>query len=303
MFSMTHPFLLQGHRGARGLAPENTLAGFAVALAIGVDAIELDVALTADGVAVVTHDVALNPDLTRGPDGRWLAAAGPAVCRLTRAELDRFDVGRLRPGSGAAALFPEQTPCDGADIPDLAAVFALTAGTGVIVDAEIKTAPDRPDATATPAAVVDAVLACAEAAGALDRLVLRSFDWRGLRHARRVAPAVPRICLTSRRTVAAARLWWDGMTPAAYGGSVPRAVAAEGAAAWAPEAASLDRAAIAEAHALGLAVLPWTVNDPADMARLIAWGVDGLCTDYPDRARMAMAAAGLALPPPRIITL
>src|SRR4051794_18770412 len=98
-------FDLQGHRGARALFPENTLEGFAAALGIGVGAIELDVATTADGVVVVTHDLRLNPDLVRGPDGAWLAAPGPPVRSLTLAELRHYDVGRLRPGSDYAALY------------------------------------------------------------------------------------------------------------------------------------------------------------------------------------------------------
>src|SRR5580692_9855265 len=107
---------LQGHRGARGLFPENTLAGFAAALAIGVDSFELDVAVTADGVPVVSHDPALNPDIVRGPDGHWLTSRGPLIHTLSLAELEAFDVGRIRPGSAYAAEFPDQVPCDGARI-------------------------------------------------------------------------------------------------------------------------------------------------------------------------------------------
>ena len=70
-------FDLQGHRGARGLAPENTLAGFAKALEIGVTTLETDLAVTKDGVIVLSHDPVLNPDIVRGTDGRWLAAPGP----------------------------------------------------------------------------------------------------------------------------------------------------------------------------------------------------------------------------------
>src|SRR6266536_4233563 len=92
-------FDLQGHRGARGLAPENTLAAFARALSLGVNTLELDTVVTRDGVVVVSHDAALNRDLTRGPDGRWLEAPGPLILTLTRAELRRYDVGRVRPGS------------------------------------------------------------------------------------------------------------------------------------------------------------------------------------------------------------
>src|SRR5580698_9247957 len=113
---MRRAFNLQGHRGARGLFPENTLEGFAAALAIGVTTFELDVAMTADGVPVVSHDAAFNPDLVRGPDGAWLAAPGPLISTLRLAELAAYDVGRMRPGSEYAAQFPGQAPHDGARI-------------------------------------------------------------------------------------------------------------------------------------------------------------------------------------------
>src|ERR1700687_3226081 len=101
-------FDLQGHRGARGLAPENTLEAFATALKIGVTTLELDLAMTKDGVLVVSHDSVLNPDHTRGPDGKFLAAQGPAIRSLPLAEVKQYDVGRLKPGTTYAATFPEQ---------------------------------------------------------------------------------------------------------------------------------------------------------------------------------------------------
>src|ERR1700733_7547917 len=118
-------FDLQGHRGARGLAPENTLEAFAAALAIGVTTLELDLVMTKDGVLAVSHDLALNPDLTRGPDGKFLEAQGPAIRSLTLSELKSYDVGRLKPGTAYAGRFPEQKPADGARIPALMEVFAL----------------------------------------------------------------------------------------------------------------------------------------------------------------------------------
>ena len=118
-------FDLQGHRGARGLAPENTLEGFALALSIGVTTLELDLGMTKDGVVVVSHDSSLNPDHTRGADGEFLKVSGPAIQSLTLAELKRYDVGRLRPGSRYAANFPAQRQIDGARIPTLAEVFDL----------------------------------------------------------------------------------------------------------------------------------------------------------------------------------
>jgi glycerophosphoryl diester phosphodiesterase len=280
-------FDLQGHRGARALFPENTIEGIAATLAIGVDTIELDITLTADGAVVVTHDADLNPDLTRGPDGSWLAAAGPAVRRLTLAELRRFDVGRLRPGSAYAGLFPDQVPRDGARIPTLAEVLALTVPAGVRVEVELKTSVDRPELS--PVEAADAVVAVATGAGAVALVGVRSFDWRGLRHLRRHQPEIRLTWLTRADTAANVARW-------------PQAVAAEASgdrtAVWAPEHRGLTEALVAEAHALGLRVAPWTVNAPEEMARLIGWGVDGMCSDRPDLVRVAMLAAGLQPPRP-----
>jgi glycerophosphoryl diester phosphodiesterase len=297
-------FDLQGHRGARGLFPENTLFGFAGAVAIGVASIELDIAVTRDGVPVVVHDPVLDPDLARGPDGESLRAPPPVVGRLTLAELRRFDVGRARAGGTTRRAFPTQAARDGERVPTLADVFAATATSGVRIDAELKTDPRAPDLTVTPADMAERVVAVAREAGALGRLSLRSFDWRGPRHARRRFPDLPIAWLTDAATEAAAALWWD-VAGAAAVLSTPRAVAAAARAegdpawtpVWAPQHDTLTAAGLAEAHALRLRVVPWTVNRPADMARLIAWGVDGLCTDRPDLARAVMAQAGLTLPP------
>ncbi len=276
---------VSGHRGARGLWPENTLEGFAGAFALAVDSVELDVALTADGVPVVLHDPVLNDDIVRGADGRWVG--GLLVRELTRGALHRFDVGRLRRGSAYAAQFPGQVARDGARIPALADVLALARPVGVVVDIEIKTMPDRPALTVAPERLVDAVLDIVGVMDMAGRVVLRSFDWRALAYARRVAPGVPRAYLTSADTQAGAALWW-GEDPARHGGSVPATVAAASRAAgaiWAPAHGGLTPGLVAEARALGLLVMPWTVNEPADMARLIGWGVAGICTDYPDRLK------------------
>jgi len=108
-----------GHRGAAGLAPENTLSAFKRACEIGVDAVELDVFLTADSKMVVHHDYTLNPDIARAPQGEWLSRPGPAIKDLTLAKLKTYDVGRLKPGTRYARRYPEQQPVDGERIPTL----------------------------------------------------------------------------------------------------------------------------------------------------------------------------------------
>ena len=124
------PVEIHGHRGARGLWPENTLPAFERALALGVDAVELDVGLTRDGVPVVHHDRRLDPDHTRDRSGAWLAPPGPLLRTLDLEALAAFDVGRAAPGGETAKRFPRQAPCDGARVPALGEVLALAQRAG-----------------------------------------------------------------------------------------------------------------------------------------------------------------------------
>lgn len=294
-------FDLQGHRGARGLAPENTLAAFRAALAVGVSTLETDVGITRDGVAVIAHDRHLNPALTRGPDGRWIAAPAPRVRDLDAAALAAYDVGRIDPATPYARQFAQQKPADGERMPALADVLALAkAKAGVRVNVETKLSPLAPDDTVDPATFARTVVDAIRAAGMLDRATLQSFDWRTLVEARKLAPGLRTACTTLEggasdnvKADASGRSpWLAGLAP----GSVPALAKAAGCAAWQPFWRNVTRERVAEAHALGLAVVPWTVNEPADMAAMIDAGVDGLITDYPDRARKVMAERGLPLP-------
>jgi glycerophosphoryl diester phosphodiesterase len=279
-------FDLQGHRGARGLAPENTIASFQRALQEGADTLELDVMLTADGVAVVSHDPALHPDLTRDAAGRWLESTGPLIRSLTLAQLQTYDVGRVKPGSRVARDFPQQQPADGQRIPALKAVLAL--GTPATrFNVEIKLDPRVPEQFAPLEAVVDAVVRDVAAAGVGPRALIQSFNWNVLQRVQRVAPELRTSYLTMQRPNAntvTSPDWMAGFSLAAQG-SVPRMVKAAGGAWWSPNFRDLSADAVREAQSLGLKVAVWTVNEPADMQQMLALGVDALITDYPDRAR------------------
>ncbi|MGH7056711.1 MAG: glycerophosphodiester phosphodiesterase family protein [Acetobacteraceae bacterium] len=276
-------FQVIGHRGARGLFPENTIEGFTRAGAAGVIRFEIDIAVTRDDVPVVAHDPVLNPDITRGESGFWLAAPGPAIRALMLSELARYDVGRIRPGSRYARRYPEQQPIEPARIPTLAAV--LEAASEAWFTIELKTFPDTTELTVPPERMVDLVLEVAGAAGALGRIRLQSFDWRGPRYLGRIRPEIARAWLTEPKTVSQPELWW-GMERR---GSVAQAVAAEGGDTWAPEHASLTPGDMAEARALGLAVVPWTVNEAGEMARWMDEGAAGVITDRPDVALALVA--------------
>ena len=264
------------------------MAGFAGALALGADTLEMDVAMTRDDVVVVSHDPALHPAITRTPDGAWIARPGPSIRSLQVAELAGYDVGRILTGSTYAAAFPDQVPCDGERIPLLEHVLRIDARARFNI--ELKTFPLQPGLTVDGQTMADAVAAVVDATETVARITVQSFDWRGPRHLRRTRPDIRLAWLTRAAILPQARAWWEGPHPADYGGSVPRAVAAEGGPIWAPEHVDLTQASVAEAHGLGLRVIPWTVNRPDEMRRLIGWGIDGLITDRPDLAHAVMAA-------------
>lgn len=302
-------FDLQGHRGARGLAPENTLAGFSRALEIGVSTLELDCGVTKDGIVVVSHDRLLSPDHTRDAAGRFLEAPGPAIVDLAYEELRQYDVGRMKPGSEYAAAFPEQQPVDGERIPRLADVFALVERSGnstVRFNIETKIDPAHPLQSVSALAFARALADAIRDAGMASRTTVQSFDWRTLRLLGALAPEIGLAALTDQQpdedTVEigkpGASAWLGELDVDDHGGSVPKLVQALGAKTWSPHAGDLTPALVIEAHALGLAVVPWTVNDPKDMERAIAAGVDGLITDYPDRLRKVLQSKGIAVPAP-----
>lgn len=295
-------FDLQGHRGARALAPENTLLGFERALGVGVSTLEFDVVLSAEGVPVVVHDSAANPDITRDAQGRWLQSRGQPFKTLTLAQIAEFDVGRINPSSRYARDFPQQQGADGERIPTLAAVFELTRrlqAQHVRFNIELKRNPERPQDSPPPEFFVRAVLEVLRAQGMLARSSLQSFDWSLLKIARQQAPDIELAYLSSqgpRSSTLASGVWTGGLREADFK-DAPALLAAAGARLWSPHFNNLSRAVLERAREEGLRVIPWTVNEVPDMERLIDWGVDGLITDHPDRLRAVMQQRGMGLPP------
>ncbi len=310
-------FDLQGHRGARGLAPENTLPAFARALSLGVTTLEMDVRVTRDGVMVIAHDAALNPDFTRAADGRWLEARGPLVRELPFAQLQRYDVGRARPNGPYAGAWPDREALDGTRIPRLADVFGLVrraSNAEVRFNIETKLDPAHPEQSPTPEALARQLVSEVRAADMASRTTIQSFDWRALQVVQREAPEIATVYLTAQQkfldnvcsgvaargpTVDAkecgASQWTAGFQLRDHG-SVARMVKAAGGSAWSPYFGDVDAAKVAEAHALGLRVVVWTVNAPAQIEAMLDLGVDGIISDRPDRVRSAMERRGLPLP-------
>jgi glycerophosphoryl diester phosphodiesterase len=295
---------LQGHRGARGLLPENTLPAFRKALELGVTTLELDIAITKDAVLVIHHDPTLNPDLTRDANGRFLEGRGPAIHSLTWAELQTYDVGRLKPGTPYAANYPDQKPLDGTRIPRLADLFELVRDNAKVRFAiETKLDPGKPDETLAPEPFARAVVEAIRKAGMAGRSQILSFDWRTLQVVQKIAPEIPTVYLSIQRRMDNIQAANPGGSPWTAGfqhrdhGSVPKMIKAAGGSVWSVYFNDLTPAAREEAKALGLKVLVWTVNDPAAMARMLDLGVDGLITDRPDRAIAVLRERGMRWQP------
>jgi glycerophosphoryl diester phosphodiesterase len=299
MKRMAERIELQGHRGARGDLPENSLLGFEAALTMGTDGIELDIAMSRDGVLIVTHDAALNPDIVRH-DGSWIRESIP-VKSLTVTELQSYDVGRLRPSSELAQRFSRQKPIDGVRMPLLAEVMDLPevrAMPGASLDIEIKTSPLDEHATFPPHEIAAVLAETINRVGMRASCRIRSFDWRALAAFRALEPDIPVACLTATQpwlnniasTVTGASPWLAGIVIEECGGSVARAVHSFGSEVWAPYYSDITQNELDLAHELGLRVIVWTVNAEPAMRNVLSMGVDGITTDYPEIGRRVIDA-------------
>ena len=307
---------IQGHRGARGLMPENTLPAFARALSIGVTTLELDCAITRDGVVVVSHDSTLNTEITR-ENGHWITRPDLAIAQFTYEALQRFDVGRIDPASKYAARFAHQQPVDGTRMPRLADVFALARRAGneaVRFNIETKISPLHPERTVAPDVFARALIDVIQNHQLAHRAVVQSFDWRTLTVVQVEAPTIKTAYLSAQQAFTnnilankAASPWNAGLHVSQFGNSVPRMVkalvgSARGAI-WSPFWGDVTAANVREAQSLGLKVVVWTVNTEADMRAMMALGVDGIISDYPDVLRRMAGENGYTLPAPTLVTV
>jgi glycerophosphoryl diester phosphodiesterase len=289
-------FDLEGHRGTRGLRPENTLAAFGEALQIGVTTLELDTGVTKDGVVVVSHERRISPLECQGP---WV---GSLIRDLTYAQIQQLDCGTRHPADPATDPFVgTQEAVPGTHMPRLAQVFELANRYGandVQFDIETKIDPTVDD-TVDPKTFTQKVLGVIQQYGMTQRTLLQSFDWRTLLEAKKELPALKTVALAQAPTIFPGTPWTAGVPIAAdawSSGSLAQAVKSIGASVLSSRFQDITDNLIAAAHTQGLKIVPWTVDDAPTMASLIDRGVDGLITDYPNVGRDVMAQQGLKLP-------
>ncbi len=271
---------LQGHRGCRGLMPENTIPAFLKALELGVNTLEMDVVISQDGQVVVSHEPYFNAEFSSKPDGTPVTKAEQkslVLYKMPYAEIKRYDV-----GSNGNPRFPEQQKLkvykpllsdviaaaeayrQEKNLPDFAYNIELKSE-----ESEYEQSQPRPAAFCE---LVNAVLMQAKLSA--NRITIQSFDfamlqeWNRQMQAKKALPVQLSALVENIRGVDH-NLKILGFKPAIYS----------------PSFTLLGRDSVDKLHQLGIRVVPWTVNNVVDMRRMLDLGVDGLITDYPNRAK------------------
>jgi glycerophosphoryl diester phosphodiesterase len=310
-------FDLQAHRGGLGLRSESTLSSFGNAIRLGVSTLELDVQITEDGKAVVTHDRRVGGNkcvdtAPATPGDAEFPYVGKYVNTLTLAQVRTLDCGsRQLPDHPNAKLSP------GSRMPLLSEVFDLVKkyrADSVKLNIETKVEAGAPSETAPREQFVQVTAREIKDAGFTGRVSIQSFDWGALMRMREVAPRLPIVALTNFDFLQTGKPgkspWLGGIDIDDFGGDPIKAITSFGADAFSPvhgfpQAGKISdpdyqpyvtKDMVRSAHKAGIKVVPWTINDVPTMAKLIDDGVDGIITDYPDRLRELMKQRGFKLP-------
>jgi glycerophosphoryl diester phosphodiesterase len=248
------PLQVHGHRGARARMPENTIPAFEYAIGVGVDVLELDLAVTKDNVLVVSHDPILHAPLCKGPSEKAV------IHELTLAQVKEWDCGSVQ-----NPRFPEQAVIPGTRIPTFDEVLDLAPRGKFEFNVETKSFVAHPEYTPTPAVFAKLLVDAIRKHKLEKRVIIQSFDFRTLLAARKIAPEIrlsalyeqgPKDFVTLSHEAAKAEI-------------------------VSPEHRLVTTEQVIAAHAKGLQVVPWTANTPEDWDRLIRAGVDAIISDDP----------------------
>ena len=287
-----------GHRGARGLYPENSMMGFEATINDGTTLLEFDVGFTADGVPVITHDHHLHTATFRGPDGKFIKSR-IKVCDLTSAELLNYQIGYLDRTSAYGKRFPNRVQIEGERVPRLLDLLTLAAKPGhesVYLLLEIKSDPDFRADTTYRTNMIDKIIKDVRKSGLSKRTLLHSFDWDLLADCQKVAPDIPNSYLSklpndkklskNDPTVLVAPNF-EGQKH-----RIVELVSERGGGLWCPYVKDVTARDVNRAKELGLVIAVWTVNSIKDINDMIKLGVDAIVTDYPDRVQRQLLDKG-----------
>lgn len=267
------PFDKQGHRGSRGLMPENTIPAMIKAMDLGVNTLEMDVCFTADGKAVLSHEPFFSHAIALKPNGQPVTQAEARslnIYKMDYEEVKKYDVGS-RPHPG----FPKQKKMKVSkpllsEVIDSCELYAKKKDLPLpYYNIETKTSPFTDDIYhPAPAAFVDMMMEVINSAGIGSRTTVQSFDIRTLRHLREKYPSVEISLLIEKDEALRVeeKLKQLGFTPEVLS----------------PEYTMVSAGLVDFCHSHNMKVIPWTVNDAETIERLKEMGVDGIITDYPD---------------------
>ena len=282
-------FTFQGHRGARGLLPENTVASFQKSFELGIHTVELDVVVSKDEQLVVSHEEWFSANISTKPNGQPITKAEEMqhlIYQMPYSEVKKYDCGQR-----GHILFLEQQPQKAykpllKEVVEQGDLFSETKGLQVpIYNIEIKTSEQRGDGYLhpTPKKYAEIVYRTLKELDIENRVLVQSFDVRLVQAMKTIAPHLKLSLLLDN----AHSLDWNikqlGFVPNVY----------------APYYQFITRKLVQDVHALGAEIITWTVNEPKDMLRLMYYGVDSIITDYPDRAAKLLKSLQTTLRPDR----
>ncbi len=266
-------FDLQGHRGARGLVPENTIPSFIKAVDLGVDTVEFDVVVTADGKILVSHEPWFNHLFSSKPNGEPITEAEELnynIYEMTYEETQEFDVGKR-----GNPNFPNQEPMEVTKPLMKDAIIAIEEYalennlSPLHYNIETKSRPEwYGEYVPGPEEFARLLYEELTELGVLNRVIIQSFDPSTLIAFKQLAPDVRQAMLISNDVLPDMYINLLGYTPDI----------------WSPNYRLLDAASVSQLQSRGMKVIPWTVNTVEEMRELLQFGVDGFITDYPDSA-------------------
>ena len=275
---------IYGHRGARGVLPENTLDSFQYLFDNDIKAYETDILISKDLVPVITHDFRLSPSMTKDSEGNWLENEDVKIIDLTYDQISKFEVGSLNKLTKYGRRFLNQKKLPNQKIPKLSQLLDLTTknnNSNLIINLEIKSTPVQENLTPSPEMLAKIVLDEVNKSSLIDKIIYSSFDWRVLREIKNYNSEIPRAYLTQdQRNIYDQSPWMD-FTPLHNNVDLPKLIKAHGGKAWHPYHKNINKKNIKIAQSENLPVNVWTVNKEEDMLRMIDYGVNGIMTDYP----------------------
>jgi glycerophosphoryl diester phosphodiesterase len=266
-------FDMEGHRGCRGLMPENTIPAMLKAIDLGVTTLEMDVVITKDKKVVLSHEPYFDNEITTKPDGNYIKDTEEKsynIYKMDYAEVLKYDVG-LKPHP----RFPQQQKMKAVKpllndlIGEVESYLLANNKTKVFYNIETKSMPAGDNIFhPKPAEFVDLLMKVIDEKGIRKRVIIQSFDFRTLMYLHKNYPGVKTAMLVedSEKKPFEELLTGIGFVPTIYS----------------PAYSMVNESLVEKCHQKGIKIIPWTVNDKATIIRLKAMAVDGIITDYPN---------------------